>query len=479
MDTRKKRWMLATKMAELLTIVLLVRLLENAGTAYFATVLELYVLLETLFLTWVPDYTEKMVRSRMAKEQYKNADKVFKTSFFYGIIVGIFGSLVLLFTADAVLKGIFAIPGAAYAMKLLAPAFLFQAVSAVLQGYFQGTGTAMPTVAGEFLQGVISLAMAFLFGTILYRYGIRAAALLHEESFAYMYAAAGAALGYLFAAVLKMLFLLLLYLSAGRRLKKRKTEGLRLSENGGSIFKQLFMTMLSAAGMGLLFCLKIPAGLLLYQKSALDSIARTADFGAFYGGYLMLSGSVAVLSLMIAAGVENGVVQAVKREEVKNVRKYLTGGIQSIFFLTAFFAAAGLSLGGCYVPALFGDGFEAATVSMQHGFLLPVFLTLGIYFAHILTDISKTRTVFLNLGVSFLGFVLTTVMVGKLTKGSILMLVYGLLVFSVVYCLLNGFFLLHASRLSIDAVRVFLLPFWQLQSRDFACSFYARQFFPC
>lgn len=455
MEIRKKRLLLMTVMIGFVSMIILTNLIGNLGMAYFAIALESYLLLDVLLSACVPDYVAKMVRSRMAKAQYKNADKVLKTAFFYALITGIIGSFLLLGTAEILCDKLFHAREAALALKILAPAFGINSVSAVLQGYFQGIGTAMPTLASGLLKQLLNLSFGALFGCMLFDYGKKAAALLHSEKFGFMYGAAGVATGFLLTSVLILMFLLFIYLGAERRMRRHSKEGMRLSEDGIDILRQLFFMLLPAVAAGFLLRTGTFFGVAVFQSYHTEGTVPLASFGSFYGRYLSLVGLVIVLALICCTGTETTVVHSVKKEEYKNAKNYLAGGMQSIWILTLFFASV------CFVLSpyfLEGEKMTDAVTCMRHGVLLPVFLAMGIFFSHILNETGRKKTVLFSRLAAFCSFLAMAFLGGRLFKGDIIMLVYALQTFAVIHCLINGFFLLRATRCNPEWIRLFLLP---------------------
>ncbi|MGN1147319.1 MAG: oligosaccharide flippase family protein [Lachnospiraceae bacterium] len=456
MEIRKKQLIIITKILGFVTMIILANLIGNLGIAYFAAAAESYILLQLLFSSAVPDCAEKLIRSRMAKGQYKNADKVLVASVGYGIVAGILGSLLLFFLSGPVCR-ILHVPEAALTLKLLAPAFFMNTISAVLQGYFQGIGTAMPTVISGIMKQVFSLSFAALFGYMMQSYGEKAAALLHNSKYSAMYGAAGAALGILLAAFLTMCFLLLVYAGAGRKARAKTKEGMRLTEDGIEVLRLLLLSMLPVAGARALGRASVLVGLSVYQGVQADELTGLTAYGAFYGKYLMLTGIVAALAILLCTGVENTVVLAMKKEEYKNAKNHLIGGIQSIFMFTGFFAMLNFVLAPCLIKLFFGSDDIAASC-MRHGFLLMIFVPMGLYFAHILEGIGRKKTMLLDLLGSFGVFVIALMIGMKGTEGNILSLVYAQLCFAIVFCLSNGFFILRITRCNPEWLHVFVFP---------------------
>lgn len=458
MEIRKRQFGLVSKILGFAIAIMLVRLIGDLGMAYFAAALEVYILLQMLFIAGIPDCMARLIRSRMAKGQYKNAGKVTGAAFFYCLVIGISGSVFLLLAADSLMR-LCKLPEAALTLKILAAAFFLQALCALLQGYFQGMGTAMPSMIFGIIRQIFCLSFSLLFAHMMHAYGEKTAALLHNEKFAGMYGACGAAIGFPCALLLSFCFLSAIYISAERRARRRNRDGMRLTEDGIEVFRMLIISLLPMSGILFLFRLPVTAGLLFYQSRTQGDAAAFLAYGAYYGRYLTLIGMFSVLALFAVAGVENKVIYSVRKDESKNARNYLAGGMKVLFLLTACFAMFLLVLAPGMQKLFFGkNAGEPAFSYLQSGFAMVLFLPMGIYFANILTGIGKIRTVLLNTLVSFILFVLSVNIGLQILEGNILALVYAMLVFTAVNCLLNGFFLLQAFRCSPKWLPLLVLP---------------------
>lgn len=457
MEIRKKQWRLITGILGFVIIILLGRLVGDLGVAYLAISLECFALLELLFVDMLPDCMERLIRSRMAKGQYKNADKVFASAMGYGCVTGVIGSLLLFFLAGAITK-LLKVPEASLVLRLLAPMFLLCAVSAVLKGYFQGIGTAMPTIIAGILQQIFTISFAALFGHLLYGYGEKAAALLHNDKFAAMYGAIGIVCGYLLAALLAFCFLLLVYIGAGRRARNRAREGMRLTEDGIELLRLLLWAMVPAALVRFLCRGTILLGYGVFRSMQTDIISGLNAFGAFYGKYLMLAGIVILLALLLCVRVEYTVVYAIKKEEYKNAKNCLTGGIQAIFLFAGFIGMLFFVLAPGLLQLFLGADDVVAVSCMQQGFLVLLLFPMGIFFVHILEGMGRRQWAVIATAASVLVSAMVLILTMKQTTGSVLSFVYALLAFGAVLSLAAGILLFKMLRSSIDLLHVFVFP---------------------
>lgn len=456
-EIKKKQLMLFIRIFGLITMILLINLIGNLGMVYFAAAMELNLLLSTVFIDHVPEYMEKMIRYRMGKEQYKNADKVSKTVMIYCLVAGLIISLLLFLISDMVASNIFMMKEAAIVLKILAPAFLFSAVGAALQGYFQGMGTAMPSIIYHVVKQVFSLTFSLLFGYILLQYGKNVSVLLNNDHYAYMYGAAGVALGVTAAALLADLFLFIIYIGAGSRVRNQKQDGMRLTEDGLEVGKQFIRSMLPASGYDAILRLPIMMGLLFFVRKLGNDEGL---FGAFYVQYLVIFGILIYGALLLIANKESVLIHLVRREEIKNARNYLNGGIQSLLIFTCFFASITFVLSTSLLKVLFSDQTYTDQIAkcMELGVAFVIFFPISQYLANIFIGIGRKKTAFLNILVSSVFNVVVVMICTKLIKNDILAIVIGLVVFCLIDCLLNVFFLFRVFHYSPDWFRVIVLP---------------------
>ncbi len=460
MEIRRKQLMLAANILGLITMAVLARLIGDLGMAYFAGAAECYILLQIILLSCVPECMAKMVRSRIAKGQYKNVTKVYRTSFLYCITAGVAGSLLLFCSSGFLLVRILHMQEGVLALKILAPAFLVNAVIAVLQGYFEGIGTAMPSIIAGIIKQIFFLTFAILFSYILFRYGEKVSLLLHNTKFANMYGAAGAATGLVCAGVITLCFLFLVYLGAGRRAGRKYRDGMRLTESSMEICRLMLITLAPLACQRFLLRADTLLGLVFYQQNQVKDTEGLTLYGAYYGKYLVFAGLLSLLVLLFVSKMDYAVIHAAKKEENKSARDYLSAGIQALFLSGAFFAMISLVLAPHLMNLIFGSGAgtDYAAMCLRHGFLLIVVLPMGIWFFGILMTIGKRNTVLLHILSSFLFYILFSAIGLKAAGGNPVVLVYAKWLASMLFCILCGFFLMRMLRYSPDWLHLFAFP---------------------
>lgn len=458
-EVKRKQITLLTYTVGMAVIIFFAGKLGDNGVTYLAAALETYLLLLALTAACVPDALSRLVRSRMAKGQYKNADRMLRGAFAFALVSGSIGGLLLWFLSDLWMGRVIMVPYGAMALKLLAPAYVLNSMALVLQGYFQGMGTAMPTVVSQIAKQVFILSFGLILCFSLTGYGEKVAALLQNDAFRSMYAGAGIAGAISIAGVLVLLFLLFVYMGAGRRSRRQASkEGMRMTEDSPQAVRILVLTMLPPLVCGFLSRLPVLLGLVLYQRGSSDIYTAAHRYGAFYGKYLLPAWIAVAIVLIGILPLQNTIAVWVKREDHRLARDAFAAGMQWVIIVSGFFSSIGIVLMEYLIPVLYGKDTGMAGDVWKLGGIGILFMAAGVYLAGILLNMDKTKTVIINLCVMLFVFGLTGMFALKFTKGDIMSLVYAKLASDLIFFLLNAATAYRALKCGVDLIRTLAFP---------------------
>ena len=138
----------------------------------------------------------------------------------FAVAAGGITFLVCEFLGDFFAADVMEEPMSAMALKVLGPALLLVSVMGVFRGYFQGLGTMMPTAVSQVLEQIFVLIGSIVGASVLYNYGDKVGALLHNKDYAPAYGAAGASIGPVIGAVIGLLFLIFVFAAYKKGAKK-------------------------------------------------------------------------------------------------------------------------------------------------------------------------------------------------------------------------------------------------------------------
>lgn len=135
----------------------------DTGLGYYSAGYQIYALLLTLSSIGIPSVISKLVSERIAIGDTKGANRIFKVAFKFFTTIGFILSIGLFFGADIIANNILNVPDVAYVMKVLSPAIVFVAMSAVLRGYFSGQQNMKPTSVSQILEQFLNCVLSITF----------------------------------------------------------------------------------------------------------------------------------------------------------------------------------------------------------------------------------------------------------------------------------------------------------------------------
>ena len=135
----------------------------DTGLGYYSAGYQVYAILLTLSSTGIPSVISKLVSERIAIGDTKGAQRIFKIAFSFFATIGLILSIGLFFGADFIATHILNVPDVAPVMRVLSPAIVFVAMSAIFRGYFSGTQNMKPTSVSQTLEQFFNCVLTITF----------------------------------------------------------------------------------------------------------------------------------------------------------------------------------------------------------------------------------------------------------------------------------------------------------------------------
>ena len=221
-------------------------IIGDIGNDYYGTAMEIYSILLLISSYSLPLAVSKLVSTRVAQGQRKNAYRIFKGALAFATVSGIAAGLIVYFGAEVITTYIVRTPLSVFALKVLSPTLFVVAVLGVIRGFFQGMGTMMPSAFSQLIEQIINAVISVWTAYMLFQYGKKIGAVLgNPATYAEAYGAAGGTIGTgagAFAALLFTLFVLLAYRPVFRRMSQRDKS--KNVESYRTIFYVLVMTII-------------------------------------------------------------------------------------------------------------------------------------------------------------------------------------------------------------------------------------------
>ena len=193
---------------------------------------QIYTVLLAISSVGIPNAISKMVSERAAIDDYKGAEKIFKTAMVLFTAIGLATTAVLFFGADIFAEKLIKMPGSQHVMRALAPSLLFVCVSSVIRGYFTGLKDMRATSNSQVLEQILKCSLTIIFVYIAAGMAASAEMMATWANFATSVAT-----------VLSFLYLMLFYHNRKKSLSRKaeQSTGETLKESGGRLMKAILL----------------------------------------------------------------------------------------------------------------------------------------------------------------------------------------------------------------------------------------------
>jgi len=185
------------------------------GMGLYQMVFPLYTLMLTISSSGLPSSISKLVSENIAKNNYKQADKIINMSFILLVCFSVLCCFIVLLFSSTFSK----IQGNKDAMLCyigIAPAIVFVGLISGFRGYFQGLQQMVPSAVSGFIEQVVKMVLGLKLSAVFMKKGLT-------------YGVFGAMLGISVSEVIACLYLFISYLIS------RKTFKFNIMKNNGEL----------------------------------------------------------------------------------------------------------------------------------------------------------------------------------------------------------------------------------------------------
>lgn len=375
------------KLVGVLYSIPLANILGDTGLGMFQTVFPTYNLLLTLSSAGLPVAISSLVSHYLAKDDPRNAKRVFRLALTMLGSLGIFFSVMMLI-CNGLLTDLVGVSEAADGFRVIAPCVAIVCILAAFRGFFQGQQNMVPTAISQIIEQCGKVAFSLPLAAVGMRTSVAAGA-------------AGALLGITCVELIACIYIMVLY-----ALRRKNFNAIpQLSDSAllstGTISKEILAIAIPITITACIVPLAqfIDSALMVKRMivSGLDKETATSLYGIFSGMVIRLINIPTALAQSISMSLVPAVAAAKALENEKGIRYQSSTGIR-FAFLIGFPCAIGMSvlakeiLGFFYVEALSPERLQTASELLTFSALTVVLFTVVQATSSILQGLRKPRT---------------------------------------------------------------------------------------
>ena len=437
------------------------RTIGDAGMGYYSAAFQIYSLMLIISSYSLPVAVSKLIAGYTARDEYKNAKRIYNCSMLFACFTGGITCLIVFFCADF-LAGLIKLPKSAIALRILAPTLLVVAIMGVMRGFFQGNGSMVPTATSQLVEQIINAIVSVVAAKFLFDYGLGVSGLLRDDDYAAAYGAAGGTLGTSAGALAGLICLIIVYLISKRDFNYR----VRLDENShsdtfGRMLFALILTVLPVLLSTTVYNLSdiLDQGIFNYVMDTKGlSEVKAEHWGIFSTKYKVLTNVPVALASAVCSSMMPSLTGCIRREEYKIARRKVSLAMRFTMILSIPCAVGLAVLGKPIISTLFQGEVDIPATMLKIGSIAVVFYSMSTLSNGVLQGIDKLNipvrnaAIALVLHVGILYFMLDVFNMG----------LYGVVIscvlFALIMCILNWLAIRKYLNYQQEIVRTFVIP---------------------
>ena len=429
----------------------LTNIVGNEGMGYYGFAFEVYSFLVILSTSAIPVAVSKLTAAQIAKNEYKNAQAIFRCAIKFAAILSGTLALITFVGAPLISKLMFGgITEVAPALRVLAPTVFVCAVMGVFRGYTQGLGNMAPTAFSQVVEQIFNAIVSVVAALILISKGAA-------------YGAAGGTLGTFMGAVSSLVFLYFVYRSIQPQIQRRaKKETTSKVMNDKDIYRLIGMTVIPLILTSTIYQISslIDSSLFSnilkaigYQSTFISSL-----YGIYSSKYQLLINLPLGITAALTVAMMPGIAGAIAINDKKQVREQIDTVIRFTMIIAVPCAAGVAVMGGPIMQMLFNDTTTLPGRMLAVGAVTIIFYAFSTLTSTILQGSNHMRIPVINAAISLVVHIVFTVVLLAFADLHIFALIYGNIIFSFCMCVLNMRSLSKLINYELDIVKMVGAP---------------------
>lgn len=296
------------------------RLIGSEGIGLYQMAYPIYLIFLSLSTAGLPIAISKIIAEKSAQGDRPAMKKVFNAALFLLVLMGLAGSVGMIWLAPWFASCVVVDSRAVYAMWALAPAIFLMSLMAAFRGFFQGQQNMLPSAISQIFEQIVRVGVALILVFFLLQNGIE-------------YAAAGAAFGATAGGGAGLVYLIFKYWQHRQAFSNR--QGIR-GESLFQIMKRLIRFALPISLAVILMPLLQTIDSLIVPAK-LQSIGYTVKQATSMLGILGNSWAVMYLPMIVTSAIAANLVPAIAATKAIGDKRSLASKIEGGLRLAIFY----------------------------------------------------------------------------------------------------------------------------------------------
>ncbi|MBO5372752.1 MAG: polysaccharide biosynthesis protein [Lachnospiraceae bacterium] len=434
----------------------LTSIIGDEGNGYYTSAYNIYTIILLLSSYSIPSAVSKIIASKLALREYRNAHRIFHCALMYVCVIGGAASLFTFFGAELFLEG-----EAAVVLRVFAPTIFISGFVGVLRGYFQAHGSMVQTSYSQIIEQILNAVISILAARLLID-----AVMFKTATTKAVYGAAGSALGTGSGVLIALLFMLFVYAVNRRIIHDRiNKDRHRYVESYGEILRGMMGTVTPIILSTFIYNFSTSFNQTVYTKVMLYvrgySLAEAATAYGIFSGKAMV---IINIPIALASSLSSAMIPAISSSNAVGDKAGTRKKVENAMWMTMLIsipAAVGLGVLAKPIMQLLFPQKESLDIAAQLLMMIAaavIFYSLSTLSNGILQGIGKVNLPVRNAAIALFVQTILLVVLLAFTELDLYALVICLLVYSFMMCILNSLSVRKAIGVRENFKTMFFLP---------------------
>lgn len=434
----------------------------DAGMGYYSAAFQIYSIMLIISSYSLPVAVSKLVSARIAKGQYKNARKIYHGALLFACITGGATCLIVSFGCDTLASSLMNMPKSAIALRMLGPTLLIVAIMGVVRGYFQGSGTMMPTAISQLVEQIVNAVVSVVAAVYLVEYGSKVASILLDDEYTAAWGAAGGTLGTGAGALAGLIILFIMLIKHSKRIgRKCAKDNVSKEESFGRVFSFLVITILPVILSTTIYNISdtIDQSMFNYVFDIRNRSNIKAEYWGMYATkYRVLTNVPIALANALCSSMMPSLTTSIEQGDRKAARHKVSIATRFCMIISIPCAVGLAVLGEPIIKMLFSGEYKMPANLLKFGCLAVVFYSLSTLSNGVLQGIDKMRVPVRNAAIALvlhLGILYLTI---GIFDWQLYGVVLSCVLFAFIMCVLNWLSIKKYLHYKQEILRTFIIP---------------------
>lgn len=431
-------------------------IIGKTGNGYYSGAYAIYNIVLLISAYSIPSAMSKLISSKLAVGEYRNAHKIFKCALSYVAVVGGLGSLVLFFGSNLIAVDEYS----AFVMKFFAPTIFAYGFLGVLRGYSQAHKNMVPTSVSQLYEqifnAVVSVAGAYFLTSLAGNGNLAKRA---------AYGAVGSSLGTGAGVLVALVYMIIVYNKNKAGIHGKIHTDTHDEISGSGAFKLIIAIVtpfiLSSAIYNLSTSLNNTVFLkLLVEVKGVESDVATGMYGLFGGEAVVLTNLPIALSAAAASAMMPDISSSFARKNKEEAVDTVSGVMRIILMISIPCAVGLFALAKPVVMILFPqpDTVDRSAVLLMWLAITVVFYSVSTVSNAVLQAIGKVNVPVVNAAIALVVQTVVLVPLVLFTDLNEIALCIVVIVYSLIMCVLNNMEVSKHIVFTYDIKKAYVLP---------------------